>query len=214
MKLEYGFLIVLLLFITGLNFNKPSFKTNSIKNIIIDPGHGGKDPGTVYYDVYEKDINLKISKKLKDKLEKFQFNVYLTREDDNDLSFGNTRRKKTDFDNRIKFINSYDNALYLSIHLNYLNDENYYGPQVFYSDVNNLNKKIADYIQDYLNHFIKGNREIKKISNNIYMYQRLKIPGVLIECGFLSNNDERKRLLSEDYIEYLTDIISMSILSL
>ena len=121
------------------------------QTIVIDVGHGGKDPGSIVDGVEEKNINLAIALNLENELIKKGARVILTRNGDYDLSKPNaTRRKKSDFDNRIKIINNSAANLYISIHLNYLNKTKYYGPQVFYHDVNN-NKNIAQTIQKYLN---------------------------------------------------------------
>ena len=165
--------------------------------IVIDPGHGSLDPGTSYQDIYEKDINLNISNYLKNELEKYGAKVILTRTGDYDLSSPNAYfRKRSDFDNRIRIINESNTDLYISIHLNYLLDRSYYGPQVFY---NKENDGIADTIQKQMNKDLKGDRNIKKIPEDTYMYSKLKPSGVLIECGFLSNETERSLLVTEKY---------------
>lgn len=170
-------------------------KTNNFI-ITIDPGHGGKDPGTSYKNILEKDINLSISFLLKNELIKNGFIVYMTREGDYDLSKPNAfYRKKSDFDNRIKLMKSVNSSLYLSIHLNYLYDSRYYGAQVFF-DKNN--ERLAQIIQKELNNDFNFNRLVKEIPN-LYMYKKLNIPGVLIECGFLSNYGERLKLINKDY---------------
>ena len=73
------------------------------------------------------------------------------------------------------------------------------------------NKDLAIQMQNDLNKALNGNREAKKISNTIYMYSKLKVPGVLIECGFLSNEEERKKLLDDNYIDNLASIIANSL---
>ena len=169
------------------------------KVIILDAGHGSEDPGTTYGKIYEKDINLKISLYLEKALSKYGASVIMTRDGDYDLSTPNTNhRKKSDFDNRIKLINESKGDMYISIHLNYLSNSAYKGAQVFY---NNDNKKLAQVVQTYLNQELNGNREIKKIPTSTYMYNKLKIKGVLIECGFLSNASERNLLQSDEYQE-------------
>ena len=132
------------------------------KTITIDIGHGGKDPGTVVNNILEKDINLKIGKYLEKELIKKGANVILTRNGDYDLSSPNSyRRKKSDFDNRIKIINNSSASMYVSIHLNYLEQASYYGPQVFYNNITNNNKKIANNMQNILNKKLKTNRKVK-----------------------------------------------------
>ena len=169
------------------------------KVIIVDAGHGSEDPGTTYGKIYEKDINLKISLYLEKALSKYGASVIMTRDGDYDLSTPNTNhRKKSDFDNRIKLINESKGDMYISIHLNYLSNSAYKGVQVFY---NNDNKNLAQVVQTHLNQELNGNREIKKIPTSTYMYNKLKIKGVLIECGFLSNTSERNLLQSDEYQE-------------
>ncbi len=184
------------------------------KVIVLDAGHGGVDVGAVVTDVYEKDINLKITLALKEKLESFGAKVILTRDGDYDLGAPNAkRRKKSDFDHRIKIINQSNADYYLSIHINYLSDFSYAGPQVFYNNEQAENKNLAFHIQDDLNKNIGGNRKVKLIPSRTYMYSRLKIKGVLIECGFLSNAKERQMLLSSEYIDKLTSNIALSLAS-
>lgn len=180
------------------------------KIIVIDAGHGGVDPGTSYGKIYEKDINLSISLKLEKELSSMGAEVILTRDGDYDLSSPNvTFRKKSDFDNRIKLINNSNTSLYISIHLNYLSDTRYSGPQVFY---NNDNKLLAETIQNNMNNDLNGDREVKKIPADTYMYNKLKVSGVLIECGFLSNTKERNLLMTETYQKKIAKSIGKGIL--
>ena len=169
--------------------------------IVVDAGHGGKDRGTSVNGVYESDINLSLVFRLKKELSKHGVDVILTRDGDYDLSKPDaTRRKKSDFDNRIKLINDSGADLYLSIHMNYLDDSKYYGAQVFYTEGNEV---LASYIQSKLDSPLKE----KKLISSIYMYKKLKVPGVLIECGFLSNDRERSLLQDSDYQDKLVDAI-------
>lgn len=204
-------LILLLLLIGGLtSINAQISLPLTGKLIIIDPGHGGVDPGTVYGDIYEKDINLQISLSLQKELESYGASVILTREGDYDLSSANaTFRKKSDFNNRIKLINESNADLYLSMHLNYLNDSRYYGPQVFYKQED---VKLATIFQQELNETAKSDRNIKIIPNTTYMYEKLQVPGLLIECGFLSNSNEREKLKSSAYQKELSKAISRALI--
>lgn len=175
------------------------------KVIILDAGHGGKDKGTSADGIYESDINLDIVLKLRDELVKQGVNVILTRDGDYDLSSPNVkRRKKSDFDNRISLINNSNADLYISIHMNYLIDSRYYGAQVFYVKDN---EQLAKIMQNEFNNELQSPREAKKLMNSIYMYKQLDIPGVLIECGFLSNVKERKLLSSSDYQDSIVKTI-------
>ena len=180
------------------------------KTIVIDPGHGFKDPGTSYGKIYEKDINLNIALFLEKELGALGADVILTRDGDYDLSIPNANlRKRSDFNNRIKLINESDADLYLSIHLNYLSDSSYYGPQVFY---NKDNKELAEVMQKVMNEELKGKREIKKIPSDTYMYSKLNVPGILIECGFLSNGVERNKLITEKYQKKIAESIAKGVL--
>ena len=179
-------------------------------SVVIDAGHGLEDVGANIGNIYEKDINLKISLYLEKELSRLGASVILTRNDDYDLSVPNARyRKKSDFDNRIKLINESNADMYLSIHLNYLNNSLYSGPQVFY---NKDNKELAELIQKSLNKYTNENRKIKNIPQNTYMYSKLKVPGVLIECGFLSNTKERNKLTNKEYQKLISKAISEAIL--
>lgn len=181
------------------------------KTIVIDPGHGFKDPGTSYGKIYEKDINLNISLFLEKELGALGANVILTRDGDYDLSIPNANyRKRSDFNNRIKLINESNADMYLSIHLNYLSDASYYGPQVFY---NKDNKELAEIMQKIMNEELKGKREIKKIPSDTYMYSKLNVPGILIECGFLSNGIERNKLITEEYQKKIAETIAKGVLA-
>lgn len=179
------------------------------KIIVVDAGHGKEDPGTSYGNIYEKDINLKIALHLEKELGSMGAEVILTRDGDYDLSKPDaTYRKKSDFDNRIKIINESNSDLYISIHLNYLSDSKYYGPQVFYSN----NTVLAETVQNTMNKDLNGDRKIKKIPTDTYMYNKLKIEGILIECGFLSNAKERQLLQNDDYQKKVAKSITKGII--
>lgn len=193
------------------------FKVNAIntfplagKIIYLDAGHGGLDNGTTNNTIKEKDINLQIVLELKDTLEQNGATVLLTRTNDNDLSSPNAKyRKKSDFDNRIKLINSSAADIYISIHQNHYENNKYSGPQVFYVKEN---QHLAQTIQNALNKATNTKRTIKTI-NNTYMYKRLNKKGVLIECGFLSNDTERNKLTTKEYQKYLSKIITEGIIT-
>ena len=212
MKICCLFLLGLILFSNRIVFASLPF---SGKTIVIDSGHGGLDPGTMYNDIYEKDINLAIALELEKSLSKLGASVILIRNGDYDLSKPKAyMRKKSDFDNRIKLINESKADYYFSIHLNYLEDTKYFGPQVFYNYSREDNKIIANQLQNDLNKSLKTNREVKKIPNKTYMYDKLLVSGVLIECGFLSNSKERNLLIDKNYQKKLAKIIAKSIGSL
>ena len=179
------------------------------KVIAIDSGHGGLDPGSLYEDIYEKDITLSIGKYLEKYLSEMGATVIMTRTSDDDLSNGvKNHRKKADFDERIKIINQKIVDMYVSIHLNYLTDTKYYGAQVFY---NKDNENLAKFIQNYLNENINTDREVKKIPTSTYMYDKLTTKGVLVECGFLSNAMERGKLVTAEYQSKFAKVLAEAI---
>jgi len=201
------YIILILCFLLSLTYVRASLPLTG-KQIVIDIGHGGKDPGTSYKNILEKDINLAIGLKLEQELAKNGASVILTREGDYDLASPNvTRRKKSDFDNRIFLINNSHANLYLSIHINYLEDTSYSGGQIFY--YGESNKKLAEILQAQFN-TISYPRTIKPMPN-LYMYQYLKIPGVLIECGFISNPKEREKLTTSEYQQQIAQAITKGV---
>ena len=182
------------------------------KTIYLDAGHGGKDPGAYYKDIYEEDINLSIVLKLRDKLENFGAIVYLTRDNDYDLSNPNASlRKRSDLSNRASMINSSDADMYLSIHLNSSSNTSWKGAQVFYDDINENNEKLANIFQKNFNKYLNSNRNIQEIST-LYMYKRITKPGLLLELGFISNPNERYLLNQDDYQNKIVNVLADSLL--
>ena len=200
---KYYYLFLILTFMSTFSFVYADQKKTSLKLfnkvIYLDPGHGGLDPGTVYKNIYEKDINLSICLKLQEVLENEGAIIYLTRYGDYDLSKSNVRdRKHSDLNNRARIINESGADLYLSIHLNSLSSSTWKGAQVFYDDVNEKNKAFADLMQEQLHNDLKTQREVKEIYN-ILMNRKITVPGLLIEVGFLSNPNDRYKLQKADY---------------
>lgn len=195
MKFKLFLLIILMLFLI-IPVKGSELKLIG-KVIYIDPGHGGMDPGCVYKDVYEKDINLKIALKLRDELEKNGAIVYLTRDSDVDLSINTHNHKKSDLNNRIKAINDSKADLFISIHLNSIESSSWYGVQLFYSESNKNNEVLVKEIQKNIKD-LNGNRKYKK-NNELYLIKSVDIPGVLVEVGFLSNANERYLLQTDEY---------------
>lgn len=171
------------------------------KVIYIDPGHGGTDPGAIYKDIHEADINLSISKKLYNILLKNGAIVYLTRDGDYDLSVTNAiNRKRSDLSRRANAINSSMCDMYISIHLNAESSSTWHGAQVFYDDINPENKKIAEIMQTEFSKALKTKREYKE-TNEMYLHKRVERPGILAEVGFLTNPNERYLLMQDTYQE-------------
>lgn len=183
------------------------------KVIYIDPGHGGTDPGAIYNDLYESNLNLQISLKIQTELEKNGAIVYLTRYGDYDLSVKNAiNRKRSDLSRRANIINDSKADVYLSIHLNSDISSTWQGAQAFYDIVNDNNKALAKIMQEQFKIDLKTNREYKQI-NGHYLYQRVKIPGILLEVGFISNPNERYLLKQEDYQQKIANSIKNGLIN-
>lgn len=210
-KLTLLLLLFLIIVISIFNVNASNLTFPLLgKTIYLDAGHGGVDNGATVNNVHEKDLNLQIVYKLKETLTSAGATVLLTRKDDNDISNPNALyRKKSDFDNRIKLINNSNADLYISIHQNIYQNKKYSGPQVFYVKDN---QKLAEIIQNTLNKYLNTKRKVKTI-NNTYMYKLLKKKGILIECGFISNDNERYKLKTEEYQLKLSKIITEGIIT-
>lgn len=208
---------VLFLFIIGIcSMSFVSANTNNLplfgKIIYIDAGHGGVDPGAIYKDIMEKDINLSISKILEEKLSKLGAVVYLTRYGDYDLSVTNTiNRKRSDLSRRGNIINRSGCDLFISIHLNAESTGVWRGAQVFYNNENESNEVFAKILQKNLKRQLNSSREYK-LSNDLYLQKRVDRPGVLIEVGFLSNASDRYLLKQATYQNKVANVIADSII--
>lgn len=173
--------------------------------VIIDPGHGGEDSGAVANSVLEKDINLDISLRLRDMLRASGITVKMTRDSDlsiYDTSAGTIREKKvSDLKNRVEIANSSKNNILVSIHQNKFEDSKYSGAQMFYSTNNEKSKILAESIRQSVTGLIQqdNKRELKKGDSSIYLLNNSTVPSVIVECGFLSNAEEAKKLSDEEY---------------
>lgn len=206
-------IIMLLFFILGIiifNIVKADEGILYGKCIYLDPGHGGLDPGATYGGVKEEDINLAIALKLKEELGNDGAVVYLTRDGDYDLSNGAIERKRNDLYKRSRLINNSGCDMYLSLHLNANKSTSWYGAQVYYDDINSNNIKLAEIMQKQLRADLKTSRKIQEIKDG-YLYRRVKIPGVLVEMGFLSNSYERSKLKTDNYQRLIAKSITKAI---
>ncbi len=182
------------------------------KIIYVDAGHGGRDPGALYGNLQEKDINLEISRHLVVELLKKGAIPYMTRDGDYDLaSPTSSSKKRSDLSTRIKMIENSGAELYLSVHLNSESNSSWQGAQVFYDDVNSENKILAKTIQEVFQKRLASKRQIKEISD-LYLYRNTKVPGVLLEVGFLSNPHDRYLLKKESYQQKLAEVITEGVI--
>ncbi len=181
--------------------------------VVLDPGHGGKDPGKVGADEeLEKDINLAISLKVREKLEEDGMEVVMTREKDVMLSDGDADNKKLeDLNSRIDIINEQQPAIAVSIHQNSYSDPAVRGAQVFYFTHSDKGKQAAEALQKELLEFDQENTRDIKANDTYYLLKKTEVPTVIVECGFLSCPGEAELLTDEAYQEELAGAIAKGI---
>lgn len=189
--------------------NKNTVPTVSLpvsgKTIVVDAGHGKPDEGAQSSNgTTEAETNLKIALKLQNLLEQSGSTVILTRSDENaiyDLDSKTLKQKKiSDIHNRVKIGNESSADIFVSIHLNKIPQQQYDGWQTFYNAESAEGQKLAVSIQKNLNDAIqKENNRVAKTIDNIYIVKHVEIPTTIVECGFLSNPEEEKNLLEDEY---------------
>lgn len=210
-KLFYRISLVLILFICIYIGSKETISVFSlpIRNmvIVIDPGHGGIDPGALGKSgTVEDEINLSIALKLRRLIEQAGGLALMIREDDSGLyTEGKSKirsKKNEDLKNRHELINESGADIFVSIHLNSFPQSQYYGAQTFYQIGDNKGKKLAEIIQsEFVTIIDRGNKRVTKGTDSVYILRDNKIPGALVECGFLSNYEEEQLLKDDHYQE-------------
>ena len=172
--------------VTTKNFNG--------KTVVIDPGHGGDDPGKIGVNKEkEKDVNLAISKKLFQVLNEQGYKVVLTRSEDVVLGDGDKFSKISDLNKRCEIVN------------------NAYGAQSFYFQRSEQSKLLGETLQKILNEKVNEKEKKAKPNDSYYILINSKCPGIIVECGFLSNSDEATKLTNETYQKELAEILSEGI---
>lgn len=211
---KYKLLIIICFFLVTISMPKVTAVVKNLnllgKTIVLDAGHGGKDEGASSGQIKESKLNLILVKKLEKELISRGATVYLTREDDNDLSTTTINRKRSDLYRRAEYINKISPDIYISLHLNSSPSPSWRGLQIFYTNNNKENKEIALSLTNYLKEKLSNTREAKKDST-YYMYKHIKSPGVLIEAGFISNPSDNYLLRDEKYQNKLITLIADSI---
>ncbi|MBE5939460.1 MAG: N-acetylmuramoyl-L-alanine amidase CwlD [Lachnospiraceae bacterium] len=183
--------------------------------VVIDAGHGGKDPGKVSKNgVYEKDINLNIANSLKDMLESQGVTVIMTRENDEGLyEETDSNKKMSDMIKRCEIINSCDADLVVSIHQNSYPSESVKGAQAFYYETSESGRSAAGYIQESMIEILdKENGRKAKSNSGYYILLNSQSPAVIVECGFMSNPVEVALLCDKDYQRKIAWSIHMGIM--
>jgi N-acetylmuramoyl-L-alanine amidase len=190
-------------------------ETSNKKVIVIDAGHGGKDPGKVGVNgAIEKDINLAIALTLRELMEKEGYEVVMTREIDCGLyEETDSNKKNADMRNRVKLIAEANPILAVSIHQNSFPQESSHGAQVFYYETSIEGKKLAQLMQQSIKDYIAdGNHRVEKANSSYYMLKKSTCPLIIIECGFLSNYKEAELLITQEYQTKMAEAIRNGIL--
>jgi N-acetylmuramoyl-L-alanine amidase len=173
--------------------------------IVVDPGHGDSDVGTIGVSTgrYEKEVNLEISLRLKNALEQAGATVIMTRESDEPIAAEDetdlAKRKEADMQERERIIEQANADMYLGIHQNSFESAEAAGPQVFYYTGSPEGEKLASCLQNALNEILEP-QEPRTV--NCGRYRLLKPgnqPSVTIECGFFTNPEEEQKLQTEEY---------------
>lgn len=191
-------------------------KKNNGKTVVIDPGHGGDDPGKIGVNKEkEKDVNLAISKKLFQVLNEQGYKVVLTRSEDVVLGDGDKFSKISDLNKRCEIINNAyeenNKCIMVSIHQNSFTQTSVHGAQSFYFQRSEQSKLLGETLQKILNEKVNEKEKKAKPNDSYYILINSKCPGIIVECGFLSNSDEATKLTNETYQKELAEILSEGI---
>lgn len=198
--------------VTTLSENKAPEREHCI---VIDPGHGGEDGGAVSRSgLPESNYNLEISRKLNDLLNLMGYQTKMVRTSDISVyTKGETiaQKKASDLKERIKLIGETRGAMLLSIHQNHYPDDRYSGAQVFYAKTEGSQQLAAQLQKAFVSTLNPGSHRQEKKSSGIYLMEHIRCPGVLIECGFLSNPEEEAKLRDPAYQNNLCSVIAATV---
>ena len=193
-------------------------KQNGEFILIIDPGHGGFDPGAVASDgTTESKINLAVGLQMEEMARLLGVETDMTRREDvsteSDANAAVRQRKNSDLKNRVEQINGISGGVLVSLHQNSLPQvPAVHGAQVFYSEVED-SRELAETVQSALNTVNNDrNKEVKAAGGGVYLLKNAKIPAILVECGFLSNGDETALLNTQAHQNRLALTILASVL--
>ncbi len=182
--------------------------------VILDAGHGGEDCGAVGINgVYEKDINLAMTRFLAARLRACGIEVVETRTDDHLLYDPATvepgHKKSADLANRAAVATRYTDAVFISIHMNSFPTEKYDGLQVWYGNGDEMSYALATAVQAGVQKTLQpqNHRKVRASNGNMYLLDHIECPSILIECGFLTNRAECEKLSSEAYQKELSFVL-------
>lgn len=231
---KYNVLLVLLIFllaiavyslnVTGPDQDRAAVNSDAVQKVVIlDPGHGGEDPGVVNSDktLKEKELNLTIALKVKALLEKGGCKVIMTREDDRlvyqEGTTSVTEKRRQDLQRRKKMMDESGADIVVSIHMNGFPQTQYSGAQVFFPHNSPESQKLAVAIQKSIQSTVDPNNKreamLKGKANEkpIMILRDLKTTTAIVECGFLSNLEDQKRLATAEYQDKLADAIKSGV---
>ncbi len=186
------------------------------KVVVVDAGHGGRDPGKVGVDgCLEKDLNLEIAKKVQAILEQQDIKVIMIRDTDKGLYEEQTSNKKVqDMKNRCALINETEPDCVVSIHQNSYHEEYVSGAQVFYYSSSAEGKALAEALQsELISYADPENHRQAKANDSYYLLKKTEAPIAIVECGFLSNWEEAAKLQDDGYQSRVAWAVSMGILT-
>ncbi len=217
----YGIAVCLILFcslfasqsVTVLAGAFEDIESPGLPVIVLDPGHGGEDGGAVSANgVRESGLNLEISLRTRDLLRFLGIPVVMTRE--TDLSIHSpeavtvSEKKISDLKNRVALVSDTENPILVSIHQNMFAESKYYGTQLFYAD-SDPSRQLAEELQAlFAAELDPSNHRRAKPCENVYLLSKISCPGVLVECGFLSNPKEEALLQSAEYQKKLAAVLA------
>lgn len=189
------------------------------KIVILDPGHGGEDPGAVSdkLGIKEKEVNLYIAGEVKKMLEASGYKVIMTRTEDfleyDETAKSNTAKRRQDLIRRKGIMDSQGADIVVSIHLNKFTDSKYKGAQVFFPKNSKSSQKLAISLQASLIENVdkENTREALVKKEEIIILKNLKTTTAIVECGFLSNVDEEAKLGEKAYRDKLAKAIKIGI---
>lgn len=216
------FLVVCLIMVSSFSdiasLASRELEASATPTVIIDAGHGGEDGGAEVDGVLEKDINLKIARKTADILRLSGYQVKEVRTEDisvySDDADTLREKKVSDLKNRVELFNEQENRIVVSIHQNKFENGKYHGTQMFYSTNHPDSEKLARAIQTSVVMLLQkdNTRELKPAGSDIYILDNTQVPAVIAECGFLSNPEERQKLMDDTYQQEIAYAIAMGVI--
>ncbi|MBQ5641031.1 MAG: N-acetylmuramoyl-L-alanine amidase, partial [Ruminococcus sp.] len=186
--------------------------------VLIDPGHGGEDGGAVSGDVLEKHINLAVSHDVADLLRLCGYTVSMTRDTDDALTNEGEdvrKRKYNDMKMRLDLYNATPDNVVVSIHQNKFDVAASHGAQVFYSPNHPNSAVLAEALRKSVTGMLQpdNTRTCKTAGKEIFLLKNARVPAVIVECGFISNRQERELLVTDDYQKQLALAIAAGLMN-